>query len=324
MKTIGWTLGLAVFSFELMGAVRFTQAPYHGWQDGWVLSNGKVEAVIVPSIGRVMQFRFAGEEAGPFWENRAMDGKAVDPNSNEWGNFGGDKSWPSPQSEWPRITGRGWPPPGAFDSMPVEAKKEGDVVILTSSVERHYGIRERRRISLEKDTAQMRIVTEYEKMEGAPIKAGIWIITQLGDPEKVIVPIPKKTLYAQGFNKQSEALPDKLDREGAWISCGRSPKESSKIGFDGGSLIWTDKKFIVWIESPRLARKEYPDSSSSAEVYTNPDPLKYVELEMLGPLKNLKIGDHISQTNTYSLFRRNESPLNEQVAKLLGDGKEQP
>ena len=48
---------------------------------------------------------------------------------------------------------------------------------------------------------------------------------------------------------------------------------------------------------------EYPDEGSSAEVYTNSDPLKYVELEMLGPLQTLKVGDSVSQTNTYTLSR---------------------
>ena len=33
-------------------------AAYHEWKDAILLSNDKVEAVIVPSIGRVMQFRF--------------------------------------------------------------------------------------------------------------------------------------------------------------------------------------------------------------------------------------------------------------------------
>src|SRR6266481_4539376 len=64
---------------------------YHGWPDSLLLSNGRVEAIIVPAIGRVMQFRFAGESDGPFWENRALDGIKAEPESKEWGNFGGDK-----------------------------------------------------------------------------------------------------------------------------------------------------------------------------------------------------------------------------------------
>ena len=93
--------------------ITVTRTNYHGWTDSLLMSNGKVEAVIVPAIGQVMQFRFAGESDGPFWENRALDGKSPDPKSREWGNFGGDKTWPSPQADWPKITPRGWPPPQA-------------------------------------------------------------------------------------------------------------------------------------------------------------------------------------------------------------------
>src|ERR1051325_7620506 len=41
---------------------------YHGWPDAYIVSNPKVEVVVVPAIGRVLQFRFIGEE-GVFWEN---------------------------------------------------------------------------------------------------------------------------------------------------------------------------------------------------------------------------------------------------------------
>jgi hypothetical protein len=82
---------------------------YHGWTGSVLLSNGLVEAIIVPEVGRIMQFRMAGE-TGPFWENSQILGGAPSPNIwNQFpGSFGGDKSWPAPQSLW------GWPPPRGF------------------------------------------------------------------------------------------------------------------------------------------------------------------------------------------------------------------
>ncbi|PYX54211.1 MAG: hypothetical protein DMG73_19425, partial [Acidobacteria bacterium] len=38
--------------------VSVTNVTYHGWPNSLILSNGKVEVVVVPAIGRVMQFRF--------------------------------------------------------------------------------------------------------------------------------------------------------------------------------------------------------------------------------------------------------------------------
>ena len=74
-------------------------------------------------------------------------------------------------------------------------------------------------------------------------------------------------------------------------------KGSFKIGTDASTLIWVGEKTAVRIDSPRLADGEYPDQGSSAEVYTNQDQMKYVELEMLGPLKTIKSGDSLEQTN---------------------------
>lgn len=59
------------------------QGEYHGWKDALFISNGIAEAVVVPAIGRVMQFGFAGE-AGVFWENRSLDGQAQVWIPQEW------------------------------------------------------------------------------------------------------------------------------------------------------------------------------------------------------------------------------------------------
>jgi hypothetical protein len=298
-------LVLACVMVATAGAAEVSKTNYHGWAESLVLSNGKVEAVVVPAIGRVMQFRFAGEIDGPFWENRKLDGQAPDPKSSEWGNFGGDKTWPSPQAEWGKVTGRGWPPPGAFDSMAVKAQERDGTVILVSPVDPHFGIWTERKIRLEDGKAEMVIETIYHKVQGEQIKAGVWIITQLKEPELVSMVLPKNTQFAEGYNKQSDALPENLQRKGDLITCTRSKALSTKIGSDAETLIWQDKKWKVTIHSVRHAGREYPDQGSSAEIYTNPDPLGYVELEMLGPVQMLKVGDRISQTNKYRLERLN-------------------
>lgn len=289
---------------------------YRGWTDGVVLSNGKVETIVVPSVGRVMQFRFRNEPDGPFWENPAMAGKAPDPLAKEWGNFGGDKTWPSPQGEWERIAKRGWPPPATFDAKPLEARIENGAVWLRSAVDPHYGIRTERRIELVAGEPTMSIVTTYRKTEGPPVRAGVWIITQLKHPVAVFAPVPEHSIFPTGHNKQSDNLPEGLVLANGLLSLRRDAKRSSKIGTDAEALLWAGEKELVEIRSPRVPGAEYPDQGSSAEVYTNPDPNAYVELELLGPLRDLKVGDSVSQTNTYTLHRR-EGALLEQAKKIL-------
>jgi hypothetical protein len=295
-------------SAKTVAEITVQKIRYQEWADSLVLGNGKVEAVIVPAIGRVMQFRFVGEQEGPFWENADLFGKSPDHRSKTWGNFGGDKTWPAPQSDWPKITPRSWPPPQAFDSMPVTAEirltPQTKMVELISAVDPHYGIRTRRLVVLDYKRPQMTITTTYEKVEGDPVTVGVWIITQLKDPQAVHILLPKNPIFAEGYTKQSKQLPAELKRQGRLLSLKRDPKVSTKIGTDASSLLWIGEKYTLRIDSPRATKETYPDQGSSAEVYTNLDPLKYVELEMLGPLKTIKVGDRIEHANTYTLSRK--------------------
>jgi hypothetical protein len=294
---------LCAFAVNPRAATTITKTNYHGWPNCYVLFNGSVEAIVVPAIGRVMQFKFVGEDSGPFWENRAMDGKNPISASKEWGNFGGDKTWPSPQDDWSKVTPRSWPPPVAFDSMPVEGAIEGNSIRLTSAVDPHYGIRSERVITLNDNDPIMAIKTTYEKVEGEPRKVGVWIITQLSEPDFVYIP----TRMGDKYVRQSEETPYALHIGKTAIALKRHGAKSSKIGTDADSLIWVGPKTAVQIDSARTGG-EYPDKGSSAEVYTNPNPLTYVELEMLGPLHTMKNGDKIAQSNTYQLFRRADLP----------------
>ena len=304
-------------SAKRIGETSVTGISYQGWEDSYLLSNGKVEAIVVPAVGRVMQFRQIGQES-PFWENKPLSGRAPDSNSVEWINFGGDKTWPSPQADWPKVTPRGWPPPVAFDSMPVTARVDGISLILSSPVDPHFGIRTERRIELDPTRPVMKITTRYFRVSGTPRRVGVWIITQLKDPAGVFIPLPLPLKFVEGFNRQSADLPANLKVENGLISLTRDPKKSTKIGSDSGSILWVGDKVILRIDSPRVAGAEYPDEGSSVEVYTNSDPAQYVELEALGPLNSMGPGSEIEQVNTYTLLPRTGVSPEAEARKVYG------
>ena len=77
------------------------------------------------------------------------------------------------------------------------------------------------------------------------------------------------------------------------------------------------ERAMCLVVSSRVAGAEYPDRGASAEVYTNPDPKKYVELEMLGPLAMLKPGERIRHVNTYLLLRRTSPDAAEDARRAL-------
>jgi hypothetical protein len=299
-------------------AATVSMTNYHGWSNSIVLANGLVEAIIVPAIGRVMQFRFASDEDGPFWENASMFGRA--PTANSWdtpGSFGGDKTWPAPQSLW------NWPPPRAFDSLPAEAAVTNGTVWLTSPVDARLGLRARRRIELQPGDPVMRITTTYEKMAAANYptnRVSVWIITQLKEGERVFMPRPPDSIFANGFINLGGSLPPNWVASDRLISFTRNPAASHKVGNDAGSLLWVGTNLCLRIDSPRVPgvpRQGYPDGGCSVEIYTNPNPAAYIELEVLGPIQSLELGEQTERTAIYTLFRRGTADVWTEAEVLL-------
>ena len=304
-------------SFSASRKVSVNKQAYRGWPDSLVLRNGEVEAVVVPAIGRVMQFGFSGDE-GVFWENQELLGQPADPQAEAWINFGGDKAWPAPEGDWPKFTKRAaWKPPRAFDGLPWQARIEGADVVMLSPDDSEFGIRVLRRVSLDPDKPIMKITTSFERISGEPATIAVWVVTQLKEPDGIFVNAPEKP-SSPGYVLLSKSQPPSLRMRNGRISLTRDAKSAYKIGSHGGALVWVGPRSTLQIESLRVPGAEYPDKGSSVEVYTNPDPLKYIELETLGPLNAMKKGDKIERTNVYTLFRRGRGDPEAEARRVLG------
>ena len=297
--------------------IQISRITYHGWANSYRISNGRVEAIVVPTIGRVMQFHYLGREE-IFWENAALAGKSDDSKSRQWANFGGDKSWPSPQAQWPKMAGREWPPPAGFDAVPYQAEIENGAVELVSPVDASYGIRVRRRVELPVAAPRMEVVTSYEKISGAPVKVGIGVITQVRDPQRLFMVLPKKSRFPQGYVLLQFSPPEDAQLRDGLVSLKRGTKTSSQIGSDADTLLWMDEKYVLRIDSPRVPEAEYADQDTNTTIFTSADPQAYVELETFGPLTVMKPGDRIERKNTYTLLKRTEKDAEVEARKVSG------
>jgi hypothetical protein len=112
------------------------------------------------------------------------------------------------------------------------------------------------------------------------------------------------------------AQPANLKIDGAVLSLARHPHELVKIGSDGTSLAWVGPNCVVRIDA-ESGPGEYPDGGSITQVYTNPDPLQYVELETAGPLTIMRIGDRIERTTVYSVSPRSTPDPHSEARKAL-------
>jgi hypothetical protein len=293
---------------------------YHGWPESFLLSNRHVEAVVVPVLSRVMRFGLVGEPEDAFWQNRELDGQLPTTGVSEWANFGGDKCWPAPQSDWLARTGQAWPPPTAFDARLAEVSVVERGVVLTSPIDSAYGIQMVRTVQLDPIQPVMRIATEFRKLQGPAVEVAIWTITQLREPEAVLLWLPAPSRFPRGYIPLQQDEPAELNRRGRLLSLKRSPNFFTKIGSDAGSMAWLGKTSVLRIDA-EVGPGEYPDGGCVTEVYTNPDPRKYVELETMGPLLKINSGERIRRTTIYTALPRRAHDMKFEAEDLFNGGK---
>lgn len=283
-------------------AVRVERADYHGWPAAYRMTNGTVDLVFVPQIGRIMRYGLVG---GPnvLWENAALAGKTVAPDApeKEWVNFGGDKLWPGPQSRW------GWPPDPYLDrgEHTVEVLKDGTLRV-TGPASAKSGVRFSREIRLESSGTGVRLRNRMINTGAEPVEWSVWEVAQVNEPEEACLPLNKAGQFPEGFMtfKTSPPLSETIRLSKDRVCLTRHAKQGGKIGADSPEG-WTEARVAglrFRISAPFERGKSYPDGCPQ-QVWSNPDPLKYMELELLSPIRRLAPGKEQELTTRWKLER---------------------
>lgn len=291
---------------------------YRGWTDPVVIRGEDIEAVVIPSIGRIMDIRRPGEKDGVLWQNPDLLGQPAQPKSKAWTNFGGDKTWPAPEGIWMKDASGKWMPPAVFDQTPLRVRIVDGGVLLESPVDPRSGVRFTRLIR-PAGYHTLSVTTTYHKVQGDPVQVAVWVITQLAEPRAIAT--TAKTGNPP-LNPMFGPLKG-IEIEKGILYWKRFPDVCAKIGTDGQALAWVGERHTLLISAtPGEATGAFPDDGCSAEIYVSPDPWAYIELETLGRLATLSIGDTTSCTNTYRLddVRPGEAPK-AAAARLLGSAK---
>ena len=270
------------------GAVTVKTVTYNGWKNATQIANGAVEIVVVPQIGRIMRYGFTGN-ANVLWNNVALNGKTTDLNApgKDWINYGGDKLWPAPQERW------GWPPDRTLDSAPHTLKVlPNHHLLLTGPVCKALGVQFRREIALDETGSGVTITNTLVNVGTEDVDWSIWQVAQIDNPTEARLTrnpqgrFPNSYFAFSGMDVDAEAL-TQTDTQ---VVLKRHPTKSVKIGVDSptGQLQAVTAGGTFTFTAPFEKGATYPDSGCAQQIYTNPDPNKYVELELLGPMLPLK------------------------------------
>ncbi len=306
-----------VLASAVFAEVRVERVDYKGWSDAVKLSNGEVELVVVPQIGRIMHYGFVGGE-NILWSDPQFHGSTLpggEPSRDEegqytWTNFGGDKVWPNQQSEFGDINGHAWPPDHAFDGGAHDVEVLDDGVTIISPTSQYNGARSMRTIRLAAAGTRVEIHQAIEKValaqrqELEPLRYTIWNVTQINPPEETLYPLNPHSHFDMryfpfGF-AQSAAVRNFTIKGDIGIFV-PDETENQKTGADSDRWLAGIVGDVVMAEFFRRdATQRYPDGGLSAEVYTCPD---YTELELLSPWVYLEVGDVLEHPIAWELFK---------------------
>jgi hypothetical protein len=265
------------------------------------MQNDCITMATVPAIGgRVMQYDLGSYPS--IMVNSNLFGKTYTPASNSnWYNFGGYKTWPSPQSVWPGT----WPPPpkldyGKYTYQIISQTVDSIVTLITSPVETWVApnLQFKRRATIFQSTSRVRMEQTIINTGSMSVNWGVWSITQS------IVNHPGKTDYQNYWayfpiNPNSRfgnsgVFPEKSSS--AWkgevvpgVYGVQFVADNTKIFADPnkGWIAYTNlSDTVMFIRTfPVFDGAQYPDSGARVSVYVSNSSLPmYMEVEVKGPV----------------------------------------
>jgi hypothetical protein len=290
---------LAMVSGLASAAVSVKRVDYKGWKDSFQLSNGEVELVYVPQIGRIMRYAFVG---GPniLWENAALAGKTQkDGQPGTWANYGGDKLWPAPQSLW------NWPPDPVLDGGPYVARFDGKRIVIEGPPSAKSGVRMSRVIELDPTGTGVKIYNTMTNVDVKPLELALWQIAQVNNPDEVILPIEPTPEMPKGWAvyEDKPVEPKFAKVRNGEVRIMRNPAASFKLGSpsSAGRISSIHGKTKFHISTPKEPGGKYPDGGKFLQVYLNQDPDRYAELELTGPITSIPVGGAVRLMVRWSL-----------------------
>jgi hypothetical protein len=261
---------------------------YGGWPNCLRLSDGKTEAVVTTDVGpRVIRFGFIG---GPN-VLREVPGELGLRGGKRWRLYGGHRLWIAPELRERT---------GIPDNEPAPWSWNGKILTLATPADGRFRIRKEMRLSYSDGGSlrvQHRLINEGRRsMELAP-----WAVTVMAPGGEAIVPqephvrhpkalLPVRPLVLWPYSNMSDPC-------WSWgahaIRCRQSQLVHSpqKIGLLSrqGWMAYVSNGQAFIKRHPVRPEGHYPDLGCNVEIFVARDML---EMETLGPLKELEQGEH--------------------------------
>lgn len=271
-----------------------------------MLENGHIEVCVTIDVGpRVIRLAKPGGPNLMFTDSKGLmieEGpatKAAYGPDAVYRFYGGHRLWLSPEDLANTY---------APDNDPVTVTTLPDGALFTPPPQGRNGLQFSLRLSLAADSAKVEVEHVIENVGPSPVTLAAWAITQLAPGGVEIVPQSKRPTGLLS-DRQMAIWPytDMGDERVTWgddallLRSESTATRSFKIGLlnlEGWSAYVLGGSAFVKRFVSRLG-DTYPDGGMSFETYTDP---RFIEMETLGPLRELAPGDSTTHTERWQLF----------------------
>lgn len=283
-----------------VGAVKMEEISYKSWK-AVRISNGTVQLIVLTDVGpRIISFGFLGHE-NEFHEVPEHSGLGGD---QTFRVYGGHRLWVSPE-----IARTYYP-----DNVPVTVKRHGEAVVFTAPPESAppgTNLQKEVEINLAESGASVKVTHRIRNAGNEPTEMAPWAISVMAGGGTAILPLPPRAplspsrllpegvfalwSYTNLADPRWKIGPKYVRLQQASNCQGVFTEQMGGIfnPFGWGAYFRHGHLFVKKADVKKQAR--YPDFGCNFEVFTDAHSL---ELETLGPLRNLEPGgtaDHIEQ-----------------------------
>jgi len=281
---------------------------YEGWPNSYRLSNNLIDLVVTTDMGpRIIRFGFVNRQ-NEFKEYADQIGKI---GGQAWRIYGGHRLWHAPES-----IPRSYSP----DNLPITLEEHPGFIRLIQPVEKDTGIQKEIDISLEPETASVRVIHQLRNLNLWQVELAPWAMTVMEVGGTAILPLPPRQPYEENVQPTNcmtlWAYTDMTDSRWTWgrghvlLRQDVDRKSPQKIGLmaPDGWIAYARNNHLFVKRATYVTETAYPDYGCSLEVFTNGDML---EAETLGPLTRLEPQGEVEHREDWYLFDGVATPQND-------------
>jgi len=289
-----------------VGGIRAEETEHNRWKKAFRIYNDTVQLVVLTEVGpRILFFGFQGGD-NEFHEVREHAGERGD---QTFRVYGGHRLWVAP--EIPRTY---YP-----DNAPVGMRRQHDAFVLTAPSETAppgANLQKEIEIKLAETGARVTITHRIRNLGGEPTEMAPWALSMMAAGGTAILPLPPRApisterllpegalalwCYTDLADPRLKIGTHYIQLRQASDCAGKFKEQMIGIFNPLGWGAYFRKGHLFVKKAQVENNAKYPDFGCNFEVFTDAHSL---ELETLGPLRNLQPGDTAEHTEHWWLFK---------------------